>query len=53
MISQDEAGTLPVRVGGWYWTRTPSDDPMAIAEAHARWHRELRSDQVRINTCEM
>jgi predicted amidohydrolase YtcJ len=53
LIAQDEAGTLPVRVAGSYWTRTPTDDPKAIAEGLARWHRELRSDHVQINTCKL
>ena len=53
LIAQDEAGTLPVRVGGSYWTRTPTDDPRAIADGLARWHRELRSAHVRIDTCKM
>lgn len=53
LIAQDQAGTLPVRIGGSYWTRTPADDPDAIADDLARWHRELRSEHVSINTCKM
>ena len=53
LIAQDAAGTLPVRVAGSYWTRTPQDDPQAIAEGLARWHRELRSEHVQISTCKM
>jgi predicted amidohydrolase YtcJ len=53
LIAQDAAGTLPVRVIGSYWTRTPGDDPMAIADGLARWSRELRSEHVQINTCKM
>lgn len=53
LIAQDEAGTLPVRVAGSYWTRTPADDPEAIAAGLARWHRELRSEHVRIATCKL
>lgn len=53
LIAQDEAGTLPVRVAGSYWTRTPSDDPRAIADGLARWNRELRSAHVSISTCKM
>lgn len=53
LIAQDRAGTLPVRVVGSYWTRTPQDDPQAIADGLARWHRELRSDHVEINTCKL
>ncbi len=53
LIAQDEAGTLPVRVAGSYWTRTPTDDPQAIADGLARWNRELRSEHVRIETCKM
>lgn len=53
LIAQDEAGTLPVRVAGSYWTRTPADDPHAIADGLARWNRELRSDHVSIQTCKL
>lgn len=53
LIAQDQAGTLPVRVVGSYWTRTPQDDPQAIAEGLTRWHRELRSEHVQINTCKL
>lgn len=53
LIAQDHAGALPVRVVGSYWTRTPTDDPQAVAEGLARWHRELRSDHVTINTCKL
>lgn len=53
LVAQDEAGTLPVRVGGSYWTRSPTDDPDAITEGLCRWHRELRSEHVRIDTCKM
>ncbi|MGD9622814.1 MAG: amidohydrolase [Mycolicibacterium sp.] len=52
-VAQDQAGTLPVRVGGSFWTRTPTDDPDAIVEGLRRWHRELRSEHVQINTCKM
>lgn len=53
LIAQDRAGALPVRVGGSYWTRTPADDPQAVADGLDRWHRELRSEHVSINTCKM
>ena len=53
MIAQDQAGTLPIRVVGSYWTRTPTDDPQAIADGLTRWHRDLRSEHVRINTCKL
>ena len=51
LIDRDEAGGLPVRVAGSYWTRTPTDDPQTIAEGLTRWHRELRSEHVQIGTC--
>jgi predicted amidohydrolase YtcJ len=53
LIAQDNAGTLGVRVCGSYWTRTPGDDPQAIAAGLARWNRELRSKHVQINTCKL
>ena len=53
LIAQDKAGTLPVRVAGSYWTRTPADDPHAIADALTRWNRELRSEHVSIGTCKL
>ena len=53
LIDQDNAGTLPVRVIGSYWTRTPTDDPIAIADGLTRWHRELRSEHVQINACKL
>ncbi len=53
LIAQDEAGTLPVRVAGSYWTRTPTDDPQAIADGLTRWHRDLRSEHVQIGTCKL
>ncbi|MCB0931800.1 MAG: amidohydrolase [Mycobacterium sp.] len=53
LIARDEVGTLPVRIAGSYWTRSPEDDPSAIAEAASAWHRELRSEHVRIDTCKM
>ena len=53
LIAQDHAGTLGVRVCGSYWTRTPTDDPQAIAAGLARWNRELRSQHVQINTCKL
>ena len=53
LIDQDEAGGLPVRVAGSYWTRTPTDDPQTIAEGLTRWHRELRSEHVQIGTCKL
>ncbi|WP_293306339.1 amidohydrolase [Mycolicibacterium sp.] len=53
LIAQDNAGTLPVRIVGSYWTRTPTDDPQAIADGLSRWHRELRSEHVAINTCKL
>lgn len=53
LIAQDEAGTLPLRVSGSYWTRTPSDDPHAILDGLTRWNRELRSEHVEIHTCKM
>lgn len=53
LIAQDLAGTLPVRVAGSYWTRTPTDDPHAVAEGLVRWNRELRSEHVQIGTCKL
>ena len=53
LIAQDRAGTLPVRVAGSYWTRSPGDDPLAIVEALKVWHAELRSEHVHIGTCKM
>jgi len=53
LIAQDKAGTLPLRVVGSYWTRTPSNDPVEVAATLAKWHRELRSDHVAINTCKL
>jgi predicted amidohydrolase YtcJ len=53
LIAQDRAGTLPMRVAGSYWTRTPQDDPQAIAAGLARWNRELRSEHVQISTCKL
>ena len=53
LIAQDQAGALPVRVAGSYWTRTPTDDPRAIADGLARWNRELRSEHVTIGTCKL
>jgi len=53
LIAQDHEGALPLRVGGSYWTRTPADDPEAIAAGLAQWHRELRSDHVSIDTCKL
>ena len=53
LIAQDYAGTLPVRVAGSYWTRTPQDDPQAIAAGLTRWNRELRSEHVQIGTCKL
>ncbi|MGI9125106.1 MAG: amidohydrolase, partial [Mycobacterium sp.] len=53
LIAQDRAGNLPVRVIGSYWTRTPQDDPQAIADGLTRWNRELRSEHVGINTCKL
>lgn len=53
LISRDQAGDLSVRVGGSYWTRTPTDDPMAIAAELTRWSRALRSEHVQIGTCKM
>jgi len=53
LIAQDRAGTLPVRVAGSYWTRSPADDPAAIVEALKVWHAELRSEHVQIGTCKM
>ncbi|TGD85842.1 amidohydrolase [Mycolicibacterium sp. CH28] len=53
LVAQDQAGALPVRIAGSYWTRTPGDDPQAIAQGLARWHRELRSEHVTISTCKM
>jgi len=42
-----------VRVAGSYWTRTPTDDPRAIADGLARWNRELQSEHVTIGTCKL
>ena len=53
LVAQDQAGELPVRVAGSYWTRTPNDDPAAIAEDLKVWHAELRSEHVQISTCKM
>ncbi len=53
LIAQDEAGTLPLRISGSYWTRTPNDDPQAILDGLACWNRELRSEHVSIHTCKM
>ncbi|BBZ77793.1 amidohydrolase [Mycolicibacterium anyangense] len=53
LIAQDHAGTLPVRVAGSYWTRTPNDDPSAITDDLIHWNRDLRSEHVRISTCKM
>ncbi len=53
LIDQDEAGTLPLRVVGSYWTRTPNDDPADIVDHLRAWHGELRSEHVQINTCKM
>jgi predicted amidohydrolase YtcJ len=53
LIAQDQAGELPVRISGSFWTRMPTDDPAAVTEALARWNRDLRSDHVQINTCKM
>ena len=50
LVAQDQAGKLPVRVVGSYWTRTPRDDPQAIAAGLTEWHRDLNSDHVQINT---
>jgi predicted amidohydrolase YtcJ len=53
LIAQDEAGTLPVRVAGSYWTRDPEDNPWEIAADLTRWSRQLRSKRVHVNTCKM
>lgn len=53
LVAQDEAGALPLRVSGSYWTRTPQDDPAAIIDALAVWHAELRSPHVKIDTCKL
>jgi predicted amidohydrolase YtcJ len=53
LMAQDHAGTLPVRVAGSYWTRSPSDDPADIVEALKVWNAELRSPHLEINTCKM
>ena len=53
LIAQDEAGTLPLRVVGSYWTRTPTDDPEAIAAGLTRWNAELRSEHVAVNACKL
>ncbi len=53
LVTQDQAGELPVRVAGSYWTRTPSDDPTAIIDGLKLWNDELRSEHVQINTCKM
>ena len=53
LVNQDREGVLPVRVSGSYWTRTPNDDPADIIDHLRRWHTELRSDHVEINTCKM
>lgn len=53
LISRDQAGDLTVRVGGSYWTRTPTDDPLAVAAELTRWSAELRSEHVQIGTCKM
>ena len=53
LVAQDHSGTLPVRVAGSYWTRSPNDDPAAIVDGLKAWHAELRSPHVEINTCKM
>lgn len=53
LIAQDQAGTLPVRVAGSCWTRTPNNDPAAIVAELAVWNAELRSEHVQIGTCKM
>ena len=53
LISRDQAGDLTVRVCGSYWTRTPTDDPLAVAAELTRWSGELRSEHVQIGTCKM
>ncbi len=53
LIAQDEAAALPLRVAMSYWTRTPTDDPDAIAEGLATWNRELRSAHVKVETCKL
>ena len=53
LISQDESGALPLRVAMSYWTRTPTDDPAAIAEGLTTWNRELRSPHVKVETCKL
>lgn len=53
LISRDQIGDLQVRVGGSYWTRTPTDDPERVAAELTRWNQELRSEHVEIATCKM
>lgn len=53
LIEQDARGALPLRVQGSYWTRSPSDDPGAIAEGLTRWNAELRSTHVGVTTCKL
>ncbi len=53
LVAQDHAGTLPVRVSGSYWTRSPNDDPAAIVDGLKSWHAELRSPHLEVNTCKM
>ena len=53
LIVQDNAGGLPVRVSGSYWTRTPTDDPHSIADGLSRWNRDLRSEHVGVGVCKL
>ena len=53
LIAQDEAEALPLRVAMSYWTRTPSDDPFAIAEGLRTWNCDLRSAHVKVETCKL
>lgn len=53
LIVRDQAGGLSVRVCGSYWTRTPTDDPLAVAAELTRWNRELHSEHIQIGTCKM
>jgi predicted amidohydrolase YtcJ len=53
LVAQDQAGALPVRVAGSYWTRTPNDDPADIVENLKAWNAELRSEHLQINTCKL
>lgn len=53
LVARDLAGELNVRVFGSYWTRSESDDPIAVAAALTDWNARLRSPHVSISHCKM